>query len=132
VSGNVAMRSAVVRQMKNPMQKRTTRPTRDPIDILSLMITGIGSMKIAISVIRLRMAFDQLLTMSVRRMWTDNRRIYRCPKNLMHVPGMERSYTQGMGVHWKMTTKRYETVQPIETPINTRQALLKCGKGKMR
>jgi hypothetical protein len=62
------MRSAVVRQMKKPIQKRTTRPTRDPIDMLSLIMTGIGSTNMAISVIKLRMAFDQLLKKSVRRL----------------------------------------------------------------
>jgi hypothetical protein len=61
VSGSVAIRSAVVRQIKKPMQNNTTKPTRDPVDMLSLTITGMGSMKMRMSVRRLEMAFDQLL-----------------------------------------------------------------------
>ena len=60
VKGSVAMRSAVVKQMKKPMEKRTTRPMRDPVDMFKLKITGMGRMKIEMSVKRLRTAFDQL------------------------------------------------------------------------
>lgn len=60
VSGRVAMRSAVVRQMKKPTQNRTTRPMRDPMDMFKRTITGMGRTKIAISVRRLRTACDQL------------------------------------------------------------------------
>jgi hypothetical protein len=59
--GSVAMRSAVVKQMKKPMEKSTTRPIFEPIDMLSRRMTGIGRMKIAMSVIRFRIAFDQLV-----------------------------------------------------------------------
>lgn len=86
----------------------------------------------AISVIKLRMAFDQLSRVSVRRNPTNSDGTHRCPKKLMHVPAIVRSYTRGIGVHWNMTTKRYETVQPIEIPIKIRQAFLKCGRGKIR
>lgn len=61
------MRRAVVRQMKKPMQNNTTNPMRDPIDMLSLMMTDIGRTKIDMSVRRLRMAFDQLLECQFRR-----------------------------------------------------------------
>jgi hypothetical protein len=54
------MRNAVVRQIKKPIEKSTTRPTFEPIDMLSLRMTGIGSIKIARSVIRFRLALDQL------------------------------------------------------------------------
>jgi hypothetical protein len=57
---SVAMRSAVVRQMKKPMEKRMTRPILDPMDMLRRKMTGIGRMKIAISVRRLRAALDHL------------------------------------------------------------------------
>jgi hypothetical protein len=59
--GSVAMRSAVVKQMKKPMEKSTTRPIFEPMDMLRRRMTGIGRMKIAISVIRFRIAFDQLV-----------------------------------------------------------------------
>ena len=54
------MRSAVVKQMKNPIEKRTMRPMRDPVDMFSFMITGIGGMKMEMSVKRLVTAFVQL------------------------------------------------------------------------
>jgi hypothetical protein len=55
------MRSAVVRQMKKPMEKSITRPIFEPIDMLRRRMTGIGRMKIAMSVIKFKIAFDQLL-----------------------------------------------------------------------
>ena len=60
MSGSVAMRSAVVRQMMEPMQNSITKPMRDPMDMLSCMRTGIGRMKMAMLVRRLRVAFDHL------------------------------------------------------------------------
>lgn len=65
VSGSVNMRSAVVKQMKKPMQNNTTRPTRDPNDILRPTITGIGKTNIAMSLTRFEMALDQLRTLLV-------------------------------------------------------------------
>jgi hypothetical protein len=56
----VAIRSAVVRQIKNPMEKRIISPIFEPIDMLSLRITGMGRMKMAMSVIRFRTEFDHL------------------------------------------------------------------------
>lgn len=60
VKGSVAMRSAVVRQMKKPMEKSTIRPMREPVDMFRLRMTGMGRMKIVRSVKRLRTALDQL------------------------------------------------------------------------
>jgi hypothetical protein len=57
------MRSAVVKQMKKPIEKRITRPILEPIDILRRRMTGMGRMKIAISVARLRAALVQLKRM---------------------------------------------------------------------
>jgi hypothetical protein len=54
------MRNAVVKQMKNPIEKSTTSPIFEPKDMLSLMITGMGRIKIARSVRRLRLALDHL------------------------------------------------------------------------
>jgi len=54
------MRSAVVRQMKKPMEKSTIKPMREPVDMFSLTTTGIGSVKTERSVSRLVTAFDQL------------------------------------------------------------------------
>ncbi|KAJ4377513.1 hypothetical protein N0V83_000338 [Neocucurbitaria cava] len=65
VKGRVAMRSAVVKQMKKPIEKRTISPMRDPVDMFRLKMTGIGRMKIDMSVKRLRTAFDQLQLESV-------------------------------------------------------------------
>jgi hypothetical protein len=64
------MRSAVVRQMKKPMEKRMTRPILDPMDMLRRSMTGIGRMKIAMSVRRLRAALDQLEGASAHRLGT--------------------------------------------------------------
>lgn len=61
LNGKAAMRSAVVRQMKKPIEKRATSPMREPIDIFSFSIIGMGSRKIARSVRMFRTAFDQLL-----------------------------------------------------------------------
>jgi hypothetical protein len=58
--GSVAIRSAVVKHMKKPIENSTTRPIFEPIDMLRRRMTGIGRMKIAMSVTRLRIAFDQL------------------------------------------------------------------------
>lgn len=63
--GSVDMRRAVVRQMKKPIEKRTIRPIREPLDMFNPKMTGIGSMKIARSVRRFEIAFDQLEGMSV-------------------------------------------------------------------
>jgi hypothetical protein len=63
LKGSVAMRSAVVKQMKKPIEKRITRPILEPIDILRRRMTGMGRMKIAISVARLRAALVQLKRM---------------------------------------------------------------------
>lgn len=60
VNGSVPMRRAVVKQMKKPMEKRTTRPTREPRDMLRRTMTGIGRTKIAMSVMRFVIALDQL------------------------------------------------------------------------
>jgi hypothetical protein len=57
---SVAMRSAVVKHMKKPIENSTTRPIFEPIDMFRRRMTGIGRMKIAMSVLRLRTAFDQL------------------------------------------------------------------------
>jgi hypothetical protein len=57
VKGRVTMRSAVVRQM----EKRMTRPKREPVDMFRRKMMGMGRMKMARSVRRLRMAFVQLL-----------------------------------------------------------------------
>jgi hypothetical protein len=65
VNGRVAMRSAVVRQMKKPREKRMTSPTREPVDMFSLKMTGMGRIKMVRSVIRLEIAFDQLIEVSV-------------------------------------------------------------------
>lgn len=65
VNGSVAMRRAVVRQMKKPMEKSTTRPIREPNDMFRRMITGIGIIKIAISVKRFEIAFNHLYRLSV-------------------------------------------------------------------
>ena len=65
VNGSVPMRRAVVRQMKNPMEKSTISPIRFPKDMLRRAMTGIGSTKIAISVVRLVIALDQLQRPSV-------------------------------------------------------------------
>lgn len=58
--GSVAMRSAVVRQMKKPMEKRITSPILEPMDMLRRRMTGMGRMKMAMSVTRFNTAFDQL------------------------------------------------------------------------
>lgn len=60
VNGSVPMRRAVVKQMKKPMEKRTTRPTREPRDMLRRTMIGIGRMNIAMSVMRFVIALDQL------------------------------------------------------------------------
>ena len=57
---SVAMRSAVTRQMKKPMPKRTAREMRAEIDIWRCEIAGMGRRKMARSVARLEMAFVQL------------------------------------------------------------------------
>lgn len=115
VNGRVAIRSAVVRQMKKPIEKSIMRPMREPIDILRLKITGMGRMNMMMSVNRLRMALDHL-----------------CQKKLMHVPGMVRLYTRGTGVHWKIHTKTYETVQPTDIAIKPMHAWRKRWIGKTR
>jgi hypothetical protein len=60
LKGNAVMRNAVVRQMKKPIEKRAARPMREPIDMFSLKIIGMGRRNIARSVSILRMAFDHL------------------------------------------------------------------------
>ena len=60
LNGKVAIRNAVVKQMKNPIEKSMTRPIFEPTDMLSFIITGMGSMKMARSVRRLRLALDHL------------------------------------------------------------------------
>lgn len=55
------IRSAVIRQMKKPMENSITKPIREPVDMFSRRITGMGRMKMARSVNRLVMAFDQLI-----------------------------------------------------------------------
>lgn len=97
--GSVAIRSAVMRQMKKPIEKRTTRPIRAPKAMLRRTMTGIGSMKIAMSVNRFNIALVQLerglaLGSSVCACFA-----YRCQAKLMHVPGTERSYARDTGVH---------------------------------
>lgn len=58
VKGSVAMRSAVVRQMKKPIEKSIMRPMREPIDMLRFSMTGMGRIKMTTSVDRLRIALD--------------------------------------------------------------------------
>jgi hypothetical protein len=60
VKGRVAMRKAVVKQIKKPMEKSTTRPIFEPRDMFRRRITGMGKMNMAISVTRLRIALDHL------------------------------------------------------------------------
>jgi hypothetical protein len=50
------MRRAVVRQMKKPIEKRTIRPIREPLDMFNPKMT---------SVRRFKIAFDQLEGMLV-------------------------------------------------------------------
>jgi hypothetical protein len=132
VNGRVAMRSAVVRQMKKPMEKRIRRLIRELVDMFSLKMTGIGSRNIARSVMRLVTALDQLPRTSATSLICQARETCRCHRKLMHVPGMLRLYTRGTGVHWKMHTKRYEIVQPAEIAPSTKHACRKRRTGKMR
>lgn len=60
VKGRVAMRSAVVRQIKKPTEKSTTSPMRELTDMFRPRITGMGRTKMEMSVKRLRTALDQL------------------------------------------------------------------------
>jgi hypothetical protein len=64
LNGRVAIRSAVVKQMKNPIEKSTTRPILEPMDILRRRMTGMGRIKMAMSVIRFNDAFVHLVLVS--------------------------------------------------------------------
>jgi hypothetical protein len=54
------MRNAVVKQMKKPIENSTTRPIFEPIDMFRRRMTGMGRIKIAMSVMRFRTALDHL------------------------------------------------------------------------
>jgi hypothetical protein len=60
VCGRVAMRRIVMRQMRNPMENKTTSPILLPEDMLRRDITGIGRTNIARSVTRFETAFVHL------------------------------------------------------------------------
>lgn len=60
LSGSVVMRNVVIRQMKKPTLNRTTKPIQELKNMLRRITKGMGRTKMAMSVRRLRMAFDQL------------------------------------------------------------------------
>ena len=97
--GSVAIRSAVMRQIKKPIEKRTTRPIRVLKAMFRRTMTGIGSMKIAMSVNRFNIALVHLGRGLALSLTVCACVVYRCQAKLMHVPGIERSYARDTGVH---------------------------------
>lgn len=131
VCGSVAMRKDVIRQIKKPIEKSTMRPMRFPMDMLSFMIIGSGRKKMMRSVMRFVIEFVHLNLLATSRIASPTQ-TYRCHAKFIQVPGIVRSYTRGIGLHWKMETNRYATVHATLTPIMIMQSLRKLGIGKTR